>query len=759
MIKENKIRAIKVAQHLGISSSKLREFIAQVNFGVKPEEREFPENIANGIVRFVARKLGKKIEPLISLEEDNQEEEDKEVNKESTLEKLSKITQQTTQKQDSTKQQTPENKNKPPAIFRKIEINSEEKEKAKKKTEKTPSKVKTKEEREKEKLEEKAFNKIKKEKVVFKKKEGIVEIPEAISVKEFSEKIGVPVAEIITSLLKNGVIATINKNIDFDTCAIIADELEVKVKKIESIAKTEDLILKNLEKLLSDEKENLKDRPPVVVVMGHVDHGKTKILDCIRQTKVTEGEAGGITQHIGATQIEKNKQKITFLDTPGHEAFTAMRARGSKTADIAILVVAADEGIKDQTIEAIDHAKEADIPIIVAINKIDRENANIEKIKGELAQHELTPEDWGGKTICVPTSAISGQGISELLEMILLTAEMMELKANPNRLAVGTVLESHLDESLGPIATILINTGKLKIGDYFLVGQYEGRIKTMISDEGKKIKQALPSFPVQISGLSGNPTAGEILQVFNSKKILKEKSEELKNLKIEKKETMGVGMGIAEIMQNLQKGKIKILKVVLKADTDGSLEAVRQAVEKIKHEEVKVKIIHAGIGSITESDILMAAASGGVVFGFHAKASTQVKNIAAKENVEVQSFKIIFELTDIVKKILEGLLEPEFEEIITGEAICKKIFWSKGKVKILGCKINKGFLENQQELKIYRQDKKIGTGKVAILQHFEKKVNKVEHPQECGIQFEGNLDVQEEDIILGIKMEKKIKTL
>lgn len=768
------IRAVKLAQHLGVSSSELRKFISEVNFGVKPTDREMPESIANGIVRYVARKLNRKIAPLIDFEENT--EDQKKEKEESVMEKLTKIAQISREdtiekdktneeeneaedsqevvakKSDATQQNQPKTA---PAIFRKIEIAPEEAAKAKKKMEKElEEKTKTKEEKEIEKMEEKVFAQSKRKESIYKKKEGIVYISNTISVKEFSEKIGVPVSEIVKELLKNGVLATINKVIDFDTCSIIASELNVEVKKEESVANAEDLLSQNLEKLMFDDSENLSLRAPVVVVMGHVDHGKTKILDSIRKTKVAEGEAGGITQHIGAYQVESNGKKITFLDTPGHEAFTAMRARGAKTADVAILVVAADEGIKEQTIEAINHAKEAKIPIVVAINKVDRPNANIDKVKGELANQGLNPEDWGGDTICVPTSALKGEGIANLLEMVLLTTEMQDLKANPNRLAVGTVVESHLDEAFGPVATILINTGTLKISDDFLIGRDVGRIKTMISDEGKKIKSAPPSTPVQISGLSEVPSAGEILQVFKSKKIIKEKLEELKNFE----ERKSIGLGVTEIMDQLKKGKMKFLKIVLRADTDGSLEAVKQAIERVKHEEVEPKIIHSAVGGITETDVIMAAASQGVVFGFNVRISPRVKRIAEKEKVEVKNFDIIFELTDTLKKILEGLLEPEIEEINTGTAEVKKVFWSKGKVLILGCKINKGYLELDEKLQIYRGEELIGNGRISILQHFEKKVKRIDENQECGIQFEGNIKIEEGDRIEGYKSEQKIKT-
>ena len=747
-----------MAQHLGISGAQLRQFISQVNFGISPTDREFPESIANGIVRFVAMKLGKKIKPLVAFEEqelgEDSQDEPKESKQESQLEKLAKIASKKKEEEPVNKAAAQESaKASPAAIFRKIEIDPEAAAKAKEKIE--TEKRKSKEEIERERLEQKAFASRKKQQQNLVKKTGVVEIPAAVSVKEFSEKIGVSVPEIIKALLKNGVIATINKTLDFETCAIVAADLEVEVKKEESVAQSEDLVAGNLEALLADEQENLQKRPPVVVVMGHVDHGKTKILDAIRNTKIVESEHGGITQHIGAMQVEKNGEKITFLDTPGHEAFTAMRARGAKTADIAILVVAADEGIRDQTVEAINHARAAGIPIVVAINKIDKENANIDKVKGELAEHDLMAEDWGGKTICVGVSALKGEGIEALLEMVLLAVEMQELKANPNRLAVGTVVEAHLDKSLGPVATILVNTGTLQVANDFAIGESTGRIKAMVDDSGQRVKSAPPSFPVQISGLETVPQAGEILQVFKNKKVLKEKVEEIKQLALKN----AAGMGVGEIMQQIKRGKMKFLNIILKTDTDGSMQAVRQAIEKIEHPEVAPKIIHAAVGAINENDVNMAAASCGVVFSFHAAIPPRVKLAAEKFEVEVRDFKIIFELVDTIKKILEGLLEPEFEEIVTGQAALKQIFWSKGKVRICGCKMESGFLENGEKLRVLRDGEPVGEGKIAVLQHFEKKVHKIESPSECGIQFEGSFQVEDGDTFEGFKMEKKIKTL
>ncbi len=780
------IRAAAVAKHIGISSQELRKMLTEINFGVKPTDREFLESLAPGIVRFAARKLKREIPPLVlesdelmNEEEDEIEEEEDEiqpeksisdkteeivkketpVKEESAFEKLNRLgKQKIMEKKPPVKKTTTEKPGGPqsPAIFRKIEVAPEDAAQAKKVLEQKERK--SKEEREREIIEKKAMSRKKKSQQLV-KKEGVVEIPDSVSIKEFSEKIGIPAGEVIAVLMKNGMMVTMTQSIDFDTLSIVAPELEIEIKREESQASASDLKERNLEHLIADEDENLETRPPVIAVMGHVDHGKTKILDAIRQTKVAEGEAGGITQHIGAYQIEKNGTKLTFLDTPGHEAFTAMRARGAQTADIAILVVAADEGMKPQTIEAMNHAKEAGLPIIVALNKIDKQGANLDKVKGELASHELNPEDWGGDTVMVPVSALQNKGINDLIEMIILQAEMLDLKANPNRLVVGTVIESNLDASLGPVATILVNTGTLKIGDNFVLGEAAGRVKTMMNDEGKRIKTAPPGMPVRISGLTEVPATGEILQAYSSTKIAREKAEELSLLKQEEK---GSGSSLSEIMAGLQQGKMKFLKIVLKADTEGSLEAVRQAIEKISSEEVAPKIIHAAVGGVTESDVMMAAASQGVVIGFNVLVSPRIKRIAEKEKVEVQNYNIIYQIIDDVKDILTGLLEPEVVETVIGQLDVKQVFYTKKKMMIVGGKVTKGYMENGAAVRIFRgddQEEPVGTGKIASLQHFEKKVPKVEENQECGIQFEGKLAVEEGDRIEAYKMEERMKTL
>lgn len=781
---DRKIRAAAVAKHIGISSQDLRQLLSEVNFGVKPTDREFPESLAAGIVRFASRKYKRDIPALIHYESDSDDEEEKdtlvvprvhdeeaiEKKPETAFEKLSRLGRKKSgaakelealaEKDAKEAEKAPATDKQPavssPAIFRKIEVDPEQAAAAKQKH--LEKERLSKEERERELIEKKAMDRRKKRTQVLVKKEGIVEIPESISVKEFSEKIGVPAAEIISVLIKNGMMVTMTQSVDFDTLSIIASELDVQIKRAAREASASDLMTRNLDQLLSDDPENLIERPPVIVVMGHVDHGKTKILDAIRQTKVAEGEAGGITQHIGAYQIEWKGKKITFLDTPGHEAFTSMRARGAKIADIAILVVAADEGVKPQTVEALNHAKDAELPIIVAINKVDKPDANIDRVKGELVAHGLNPEEWGGTSPFVLVSALKKTGIEDLLENIVLQAEVLELKANPNRLGVGTIVEAHLDNSLGPVATIIVNTGTLHIGDYFVLDGLPGRIKTMVDDTGKKLTATPPGMPIRISGLDHVPSAGGILQIYPSSKEARLKSEELASLTHEARTT---GATLSDIMSGLKQGKMKFLKIILKADTEGSLEAVRQAIEKIQSDDVAPKIIHAAVGSVTETDVMMAAASQGIVFGFNSLVSPRVKRIAEKEKVEVQNYDIIYNLVDDVKKILLGLLEPESIEVIIGQIETKQIFYTKKKMMIVGCKVKKGYIENGVFVRIFRgeSEEPVGTGKIASLQHFEKKVQKVEENQDCGIQFEGKIAVEEGDRLEAYKIEERMKTL
>ena len=592
-----------------------------------------------------------------------------------------------------------------------------------------------------------------KEQPQIKAKTGTIEIPSIISVKEFSEKCGISVPDVIASLLKNGIMATINQKLDFDTAEIIADDLGVKVKIKEEEARAEDLIEGDMAKLLKDPKSKLKTRPPIVSIMGHVDHGKTKILDFIRKANVVATEAGGITQHIGAYQVEKDGNLITFLDTPGHEAFTSMRARGAKATDIAILVVAADEGVKPQTIEAINHAKEAKIPIIVAINKIDKPNANPEKVKGELVEHGLQSEDWGGKTIMVPCSAITGEGMDNLLEMILLVAEMEDLKANPDRLAVGTVVESNLDKSLGPVATILVNTGTLKVSHNIVVGTAVGRIKAMHDHRGKALKKVPPSGAVRISGLSEVPQAGDIVQAFKTEKTAKDRAEELKKVMQEREESMGGSM-VERIVSQISSGEMKFLKIVLKADTKGSLEALMQALYKIKSEDVAVKVIHFGVGNISDTDVVMASASQALLVGFHVSTTAHVKKIAEREGVEIKNYTIIYKLIEDTKAILSGMMAPEIKIVELGNIEIKEIFLNKKTWVIAGGKVTKGTVESKSMARVTRDKELLFETELESLKHVKEDVNELEKGSECGIKIKTPVPVQPGDILEVFKVEK-----
>lgn len=586
----------------------------------------------------------------------------------------------------------------------------------------------------------------------------VIEIPDIISVKEFAEKTGLSAAKIIGELMKNGILANINQQIDFDTATIISTDLGVQLKRKRSGAALSDLYEGNISALLKEDDESvLKDRPPVVVIMGHVDHGKTKLLDFIRHANVMEGEAGGITQHIGAYQVEKNGRKITFLDTPGHEAFTAMRARGAKVTDIAILVVAADEGVKPQTVEALNHAKEAGVPIIVALNKMDKPGAQVDRVKGELAEHGLQPEEWGGTTVMVPISALTGLGIDQLLEMILLTADMLNLKANPDRDPVATVIEAHLDKSLGPVATVIVNAGTLHIMDNIVVGSTYGRIKTMKDHLGKNLKDAPPSTPVFIAGLASTPQSGDILYAVADERAAREKALQIGALKVAAEKERSAGLD--QILMKIHEGKLKQLKFVLKADTQGSLEAIKYSLAQVKSDDVSFKIIHAGVGNISEGDVLMASASGGLVIGFNVVAPPQVRRMAERDGMDIAIYNVIYKLLDDLKNILSGLLEPEIIETVLGRAEIKQIFLTKKHEQIIGCRVLSGKIENKCKLRVMRQDAKVGDGEINTLRFIDKVVPEIAEGNECGIMYRGDVVVQVGDILECYKIERRKRTL
>ncbi len=597
-----------------------------------------------------------------------------------------------------------------------------------------------------------------KEQPQIKTKVGVVDIPAILSLKEFAEKTGLSVTAVIATLLKNGMMATINQQLDFDTAAIVADELGVQINKIQEDASTEDLFAGDLTKLLSDDKENLLTRPPIISIMGHVDHGKTKLLDCIRQTNVMAGESGGITQHIGAYQVEKNGHLITFLDTPGHEAFTSMRARGAKATDIAILVVAADEGVKPQTVEAINHAKEAGIPIIVAINKMDKPEANPEKVKRELTEFGLQAEDWGGTTIMVPVSAQTGEGIDNLLEMILLVAEVEDLKANPQRQAVGTVIESNLDKALGPVATILVNTGTLKVGDSVVVGTTLGKIKSMYDHFGKNQYVAPPSAAVRISGLSSVPHAGDILQAFAQEKVAREKAEQLSEMMRLREERMSGSM-VERLVSGISSGEIKFLKMVLKADTKGSLEAIMQALQKIKGTDVAIKVIHFGVGNVTDTDVIMASASQALLVGFHVKATHYVEKLAEKEHVDIKNYTIIYKLIEDAKAILSGMLEPEIRVIEVGKIELKEIFLNKKKWIIAGGRVTQGEAHAGSMVRVTRKGEVLFETELESLKHVKEDVSILEKGSDCGVKIKTPKPVEVGDVLELFKIETIERTL
>lgn len=576
-----------------------------------------------------------------------------------------------------------------------------------------------------------------------------VVVPEFLSLKEFSEKIGVALPKLIAEFMKNGMMMTINSQIDFDTASLISEAFEVKLEKDNSEGiGVDDIAAGNIKELLAEEDSSkLEDRAPVISIMGHVDHGKTSLLDYIRKAQVAAGEAGGITQSIWAYQVEHNEKKITFLDTPGHEAFTIMRSRGAKSTDIAILVVAADEGVKPQTIESISHAKEAGIPVIVAINKMDKQGANPDHVKGQLSEHGLTPEDWGGDTPMIPVSAHTGFGIDELLEIILLVAEMLELKANPNRNGVATIIESHLDTKLGPVATVLVNTGKVSNGDPVVCGGAYGKVKVMKDYHGKSVKHAGPGEPVLIVGLDKVVEGGDILQVVNGVDVARQKSIEYAEFLANQKKLKSSQLDI--LMSKIKSGNLKHLKVVLKADTNGSLEAIKNALLKLSTEETSVSVIHSGVGNITEGDVLMCGWSSAILVGFAVTVGPNAKKALEESGVEYIESKIIYHITERIEKIVTGMLDPKEVEVSLCEAKVGGIFYTSKKFLIVWLKITgeDTSIEKGALVRVIRGDKVIGKGQVDSLKQWVEEVQRLEGPIECGIKLTGTTDVQEKDVL------------
>ncbi len=568
-----------------------------------------------------------------------------------------------------------------------------------------------------------------------------LELPEVVTLKELAVKIGVSPVEIVKKLMLSGVMITVNQSVDYDTAAKICADYEIEVKPMKDLSDT------IFEDTLEDDPKHLQLRPPVVTIMGHVDHGKTTLLDAIRKSKLTASEAGGITQHIGAYQVEYKNKKITFLDTPGHSAFTAMRARGTQVTDIAVLVVAGDDGVMPQTVEAINHAKAAKVPIIVAINKMDRANANADRVKQELLEHGLIAEEWGGDTIVVEMSALKFEGVDDLLEMILLLSEIEEYKANPHRPARGTVIEAKLDKGRGPVATVLINTGTLKVGDNFAVGNVSGRVRALIDDHGNNVKYALPSQPVEIVGISDVPEAGDILVVTKDEQTARQVAN-IRQTKQRELDLKGPARAsLDDLFAQIQKGQVQELNLVIKADVQGSLEALRAAFEKLSTDEVRIDVVHQGVGGVSETDVQLATASKAIIIGFNVRPEPNAKRAADKENVEIRCYRVIYDAINEVKAAMSGLLTPEYKEETLGLAEVRQTFRVPDIGVVAGCYVTEGKITRNANVRILRDNVIIHEDKISSLKRFKDDVREVAQGYECGIGVERFNDIKEGDFI------------
>ena len=585
---------------------------------------------------------------------------------------------------------------------------------------------------------------------IIKKTPVTVQIPAEISVGELASRMKKTGAEVVKCLMKNGIMASLSQMIDFDTAAIIAEEMGCKVEQ--------EVVVTIEEKLIDDHQdaeEDLVPRAPVVVVMGHVDHGKTSLLDYIRNAHVASGEAGGITQHIGAYQVQVNGKPITFLDTPGHEAFTSMRARGAMVTDIAILVVAAEDGIMPQTVESINHAKAAEIPIIVAINKMDKPEANPERIKQQLTEYGLVCEEWGGETIVCPISAKTGMGVDNLLEMLTLTAEVGELKANPNRAAQGTVIEARLDKGRGPVATLLVQNGTLKQGDIIIAGTAVGRVRAMISDKGQKIQSAGPSVPVEITGLSEAPSAGATFNAVADEKLARELVAQRKGEEKAKANAPVTKVSLEDLFSQIQAGEMKNLNLIVKADVQGSVEAVKASLEKLSNEEVRVRVIHGGVGAINESDVMLASTSQAIIVGFNVRPDNAARDSAARANVDMRMYRVIYDAINEIEAAMKGMLAPKFREALLGHAEVRQTYKVSGVGTVAGCYVQDGKLQRKDcQVRLVRDGIVIHEGVLASLQRFKDQAKEVLSGYECGLTIEKFNDIKEGDIIEAFTMEE-----
>ena len=583
-----------------------------------------------------------------------------------------------------------------------------------------------------------------------KKEQNIhVLIPDEITVGQLAERMRRPATEVIKKLMLLGIMASVNETIDFDTASLIVEEMGGTFEK-EVILTAEDVLFNDE----PDTEEQLKPRSPVVVVMGHVDHGKTSLLDTIRNTNVTDGEFGGITQHIGAHRVRVGDRKITFLDTPGHEAFTAMRARGAMVTDIAILVVAADDGIMPQTIEAINHAKAAEVSIIVAINKIDKEGANPDKVKQELTEHGLVPEEWGGDTICVEVSAKKGTNIDELLEMVLLVADMRELKANPDRAARGTVIESKLDKGRGPVATVLVQNGTLRVGDIVVAGTAVGHVRAMNDDKGRSVKKAGPSIPVEILGLSEVPEGGDLFYAVDDERKAREVVENRKFKEKQSRQQKAAAISLDNLFEHIEEGKIKDLNIIVKADVQGSVEAVTQSLTRISNDEVRVNVIHGAVGAVTESDVMLASASGAIIVGFNVRPTPGAVTSAENAEVDIRLYRVIYDAIEDIEKALKGMLEPTFREAIIGHAEIRTTFRVSGVGTIGGAYVTDGKIQRNSKVRVVRDGIVIHEGELGSLKRFKDDAKEVNSGYECGLSIDKFNDIKDGDVVEAYVMEQ-----
>ena len=588
-----------------------------------------------------------------------------------------------------------------------------------------------------------------KEKKEKKEQKIHVLIPDEITVGQLAERMRRPATEVIKKLMLLGIMASVNETIDFDTASLIVEEMGGTFEK-EVILTAEDVLFNDE----PDTEEQLKPRSPVVVVMGHVDHGKTSLLDTIRNTNVTDGEFGGITQHIGAHRVRVGDRKITFLDTPGHEAFTAMRARGAMVTDIAILVVAADDGIMPQTIEAINHAKAAEVSIIVAINKIDKEGANPDKVKQELTEHGLVPEEWGGDTICVEVSAKKGTNIDELLEMVLLVADMRELKANPDRAARGTVIESKLDKGRGPVATVLVQNGTLRVGDIVVAGTAVGHVRAMNDDKGRSVKKAGPSIPVEILGLSEVPEGGDLFYAVDDERKAREVVENRKFKEKQSRQHKAAAISLDPVVEHIEDGKIKDLNIIVKADVQGSVEAVTQSLTRISNDEVRVNVIHGAVGAVTESDVMLASASGAIIVGFNVRPTPGAVTSAENAEVDIRLYRVIYDAIEDIEKALKGMLEPTFREAIIGHAEIRTTFRVSGVGTIGGAYVTDGKIQRNSKVRVVRDGIVIHEGELGSLKRFKDDAKEVNSGYECGLSIDKFNDIKDGDVVEAYVMEQ-----